>query len=98
MVIKEIQMPAGGKRPGAGRPKGSRTKVGQELRDAAQKYTKDALQTLVAIAKKGESEAARVSAACAILDRAHGKPVQAHEHGGEDGKAIRIILTSEADG
>jgi len=34
------------------------------------------------IATKGESEAARVSAATALLDRGWGRPLQQHAHGG----------------
>jgi trimethylamine:corrinoid methyltransferase-like protein len=36
-----------------------------------------AIEALADIAAHGTSEAARVSAACAILDRTYGKPVQA---------------------
>jgi hypothetical protein len=36
--------------------------------------------------------AARVSAANALLDRGHGKPRQALEHGGTDGGPIVIYL------
>ena len=36
-----------------------------------------AIEALANIAEHGSSEAARVSAACAILDRAYGKPMQA---------------------
>ena len=66
----------GGKRPGAGRPEGSKSKVTIELREAAQAYTEDALKTLHEVCVKGQSEAARVAAACALLDRGHGKPKQ----------------------
>ena len=66
----------GGKRPGAGRPEGAQNKVTVELRGAAQAYTADALKTLHEICTGGQSEAARVAAACAILDRAYGKPSQ----------------------
>jgi hypothetical protein len=50
-----------------------------ELQEAAQVYTSAALETLHRICINGESEAARVSAACALLDRAHGKPKQQQE-------------------
>jgi hypothetical protein len=53
----------GGKRQGSGRPAGTPNR---------------ATEALVSIARNGASEAARVSAACAILDRAYGKP-QAHK-------------------
>jgi hypothetical protein len=91
-------MALGGKRPGAGRPKGSRSKIGRDLRDAAQKHTAEALKALVQIARAGESEAARVSAACAILDRGHGKPVQQTEHSGLDGAAIAFEVRFRSAG
>jgi hypothetical protein len=47
-----------------------------ELRDAAQVYTERVLRTLVDVCETSESDAARVAAACAILDRGHGKPKQ----------------------
>lgn len=79
----------GGKRQGAGRPQGARsraTKVQKAtLSDLAREHTSVALTALVDIAKKGESESARVAAANALLDRAYGKPTQAHEHKGAIG-------------
>ena len=65
-----------GLRKGGGRPKGALNKVTRELADAAQEHTEEALETLLHICRKGRSEAARVAAACAILDRGHGKPKQ----------------------
>jgi hypothetical protein len=77
-------MARGGKRPGAGRPKGAPNKATADIRDAAREYSDQALRVLVQVATAGESEAARVAAANAILDRAHGKPKQSVEHeGGE---------------
>ena len=70
---------AGGPRPGSGMPRGVPNKVTQELGEAARAYTADALATLHSICLNGESEAARVSAACALLDRGHGKPKQQQE-------------------
>jgi hypothetical protein len=67
-------MTRGGKRNGAGRPRGSRNVVGADLREAAQKYTPEALETLRSICNSGSSESARVAAASAILDRGYGKP------------------------
>lgn len=69
-------MARGGKREGAGRPKGAVNKATADIREAAQVYSEQALQVLVNVATAGESEAARVAAANAILDRAHGKPKQ----------------------
>jgi len=87
-------MPRGGKREGAGRKKGSQDRrprsspiiianaqEKRELREAAREYTERALKTLAAICSEGQSEAARVSAACALLDRGYGKPTQQVESG-----------------
>lgn len=59
-----------------GRQKGSRNKVGADLRTAAQRYTDEALETLAAIMRASESDASRVAAATALLDRGHGRPAQ----------------------
>ena len=71
-------MPRGGYRSGAGRPTGSLNKTTSEqshrLSELAKDYTHDALLTLVDVAKNGRSDAARVSAANALLDRGYGKP------------------------
>ena len=71
-------MPRGGCRNGAGRPTGSLNKTTSEqhqrLSELAKDYTHDALLTLVNVAKNGRSEAARVSAANALLDRGYGRP------------------------
>lgn len=69
-------MPRGSK-PGerrGGRKRGVPNKAGRELREVAQEYTPTAMKTLADICEKGESEAARVAAANALLDRGHGKP------------------------
>ena len=87
-------MARGGRREGAGRKKGSKDRrprsspiiianaqEKRELREAAREYTERALKTLAAICSEGQSEAARVSAACALLDRGYGKPTQQVETG-----------------
>ncbi len=58
-----------------GRRKGTPNKVTAEIRDAAQQYTVEALGGLAEIARNGDSDAARVAAWKAILDRGHGRPV-----------------------
>jgi hypothetical protein len=70
-------MARGGKREGSGRPQGAVNRATADIREAAQVFSEQALQVLVQVATEGESEAARVAAANAILDRAHGKPKQA---------------------
>ena len=82
-----------------GRKANTPNKVTQDLMGMAQVYTKDALTVLVEIAKDTEKPAAaRVSAASAILDRAHGKPTQAIT--GEGGKdlispILQVVLAND---
>ena len=75
------QSKRGGARPGAGRKPGVPNKATAELKDLAREYTTSALETLANIMVDGESEAARVSAANAILDRGYGKPSQTIDAG-----------------
>jgi hypothetical protein len=71
-------MSRGGKRAGAGRPAGSTNADTAAMRAALsgllEGKVQAAIEALADIAKNGKSEAARVSAACAILDRTHGRP------------------------
>ena len=56
-----------------------------------------AIKILAGIAKDGTNEAARVSAAVALLDRGWGKPPQANT--GEDGEGkIRVTIRHIVDG
>lgn len=66
----------GGARPGAGRPKGSPTKVNKELRDLAKEYTTEAVEKLANIMRKSESDTASATAAIHLLDRGWGKAPQ----------------------
>jgi len=72
-------MGRGGYREGAGRPLGSSNKCtteqSQRLSELAKTYTEEALLTLADVARNGRTDAARVSAANSLLDRAYGKPV-----------------------
>ena len=71
----------GGKRAGAGRPKGSSNRATTEqkmrLSELAKQYAGVAIKTLADIAENGQCERARIAAACAVLDRAYGKPREA---------------------
>lgn len=71
-------MARGGKRLGAGRPKGVPNQVTAKhrhsLSELAKHYVPEALNTLADIMNSGTSDAARVSASIAILDRAFGRP------------------------
>lgn len=93
-------MAHGGKRPGAGRKPGAVSKAKRQLSEMAKGFAPAALKTLEEIAASGASDAARVSAAIAILDRAYGRPPQNLEVSGPDGGPIATIdatrLSSEA--
>jgi hypothetical protein len=71
-------MSRGGARAGAGRPAGSQNADTAAMRAALsgllEGQVQAAIKALADIATNGKSEAARVSAACAILDRTHGRP------------------------
>jgi hypothetical protein len=54
-------------------------KTHMELKSLARGYTDVAVRALGGIAESGESEAARVSASIALLDRGWGKPNQPHD-------------------
>ena len=74
----------GGRRPGAGRPPGSRNKAtlareagAKTLTDLARENTEAALAALLEVAGDATAPAAaRVTAATALLDRAWGRPPQ----------------------
>ena len=70
----------GGMREGSGRPAGAGNKAASELKlnlsELARQHTNDALDTLVEVMKSGQSDAARISAATAILDRGYGRPTK----------------------
>ena len=53
--------------------------------------------TFVDVAKNGRTDAARVSAANALLDRAYGKPAMKHESETVDLPPVVIQLTGPSD-
>jgi hypothetical protein len=75
-------MARGGRRPGAGRPRGRKNKrppgnsitLEASVAELARQHTVDAIKSLASIALTGKSENARVSAATALLDRGYGRP------------------------
>ncbi len=87
----------GGRRLGAGRKKGQVSETKRVIAEMAREHAETALGVLVEIALRGESEAARVSAANALLDRGYGKPVQGMELTGEDGGPIETREVSDID-
>lgn len=67
----------GGKRPGAGRPKGARNRVTADIKALAQTYGPDAIDTLAEIMMNEEHPPqARVAAARELIDRGFGKATQ----------------------
>ena len=78
---------------GRGRPKGAVNKVTDEVRAAAQVYTKEARTTLVRLMRgqnckgKGRSEVLPQTQFCAaqeILNRGYGRPPRSPTKGGPD--------------
>lgn len=66
----------GGKRPGAGRRKGAVIQATRDIRLLAREHAPEALLELARLARKAESEGARVAAIKEILDRAYGRSPQ----------------------
>jgi hypothetical protein len=73
----------GGRRRGAGRPRGALGRRGgvlhMSLASLARKYTEDAITTLATIMEdKGEPASARIRAATKLLNRGYGPPAAVH--------------------
>ena len=69
---------------------GGRPKTVARVRKWAGRHTRAAIRVLSEIMEDtGQHPAARVAAARELLDRAHGKPMQAHELSGTDGGPIQ---------
>lgn len=77
-------------KPGQSGNPGGRPKAVAVVRDLAREHTETAITALVEIMTTGESAAARVAAAQAILDRGWGKPTQTVA-GDSDAPAIQVI-------
>lgn len=92
----------GGKRAGAGRPKGAKNKATLERKatvaELADAYTGEAIDTLAEIMRDTKAPAAaRARAADSLLDRAHGKPAQAVvEPDDPEAPALSIIIKAKA--
>jgi hypothetical protein len=93
----------GGKRMGSGRPAGSLNKSSidqaQRLSNLAKVHSEDAIATLLDVARNGRTDAARVSAANALLDRGYGRPsIQETPEGmGVNPVIITIVKPDERD-
>ena len=89
-------MAEGGKREGAGRPKGSRNKVTADIKAIAQSFGEEAIKGLVEISRDTEApHAARVAAYREVLDRGYGKAKQGIEMTGEEGGPIETVTRVE---
>ncbi|WP_420478246.1 hypothetical protein [Brevundimonas sp. FT23028] len=92
-------MARGGARPGAGRRKGTPNKATADVKEAASVYSADAVETLAQIMRSTSlPAAARVAAANALLDRAHGKPKQSVDVDGAMTGALTVTYVSAAKG
>jgi hypothetical protein len=93
-------MSGGGSKPGerrGGRKPGTPNKVTADVAALAREHTIDAINKLVAVMNdQAKPVAAQVMAANMILDRGHGKPRQALDHGGDGGGPI-VIYMDEID-
>ncbi|MFV1644930.1 hypothetical protein VWZ82_12980 [Phaeobacter sp. JH20_41] len=89
-------MSHGGKRDGAGRPKGRKNvateKQKKTIGELAKALAPGALQTLAAVMADEEATGtARVAAANSILDRAYGRPKQVADEG-DDTEAPPMVF------
>ena len=101
-VAGSSQSNRGGSQPGkrrGGRKPGTPNKATAEIKDLARQYAPDALAELARLARKAESESARVAAIKEILDRAYGKAPQAivgdpDSQAGVAGRVEMIVIES----
>ena len=75
-------------RPGHSGNPGGRPKALVQVRELAREYTEEAIQKLVELMRKADSDQAQILAANSLLDRGWGKPVQPV---GRDPKGMPII-------
>ena len=72
-------MKRGGKRPGAGRKKGSPNKLTAEVKAQAMEHALAALENLGRLSLQAESENAQIAAANLLLNRGFGRPGASEE-------------------
>src|SRR3954466_6615538 len=73
-----------------------RKRIPADLRSLARGHTALSIKGLAGIAQNGQTDAARVAAATALLDRGWGRPSQAHT--GEDGEGdIKVVIRHIAE-
>ena len=67
-----------------------RKRLPADLRSLARGHTALSIKVLAGIAQNGQTDAARVAAATALLDRGWGRPPQAHT--GEKGESDILVV------
>lgn len=66
----------GGKRDGAGRPKGALNLITRPVKELAAEQSEASINRLIQLRDHAESEQVQFAAAKELLDRAHGRPKQ----------------------
>lgn len=82
-----------GSKPGerrGGRKKGTPNKISTEIREAARRYGREALQLHVKLMRASKNEDVRQRSANVILDRAYGKPTQVAA--GDEDNPLRLLM------
>lgn len=81
-----------------GRKAGVPNKVNRELREIAQSYSEEAIETAARLMRNGRVQAAaRLQAVNIILDRAFGKPPQATIVTGANNGPVQVTHTTDED-
>jgi hypothetical protein len=84
----------GGRRPGAGRKKGTPNRATKEIRELARQYGPDAIECLFGLMTSAKNEQTRLAAANSLLDRGFGRV--SHEAATESEKTV-VVEISQAD-
>lgn len=74
-----------------GRTKGTPNKLTSEIRELARTHAPAGIRELARLAKKAESEQARITAIGMLLDRGYGKATQPMEVSGPDMGPIKLL-------
>ena len=92
-------MPRGGRRAGAGRPKGHGNRNTARNRklvsELARDHTERAINTLVLMMEHSKSDQVRVQAACALLDRGYGRPPAQLDVAAQS--QVQVVYRTEAE-
>jgi len=78
----------------SGNPSG-RPKENKEVKELFRQWTEQAVEKLAWLMENAEKESVQLAAAEAILDRAWGKPIQAHEVAGTQGAPLTVRVVYE---